>query len=361
MEEAMMTRFGDLPAWVSQGALSILVLGVSYVAGHLLKWVVCRRLMALADRTSGQWDDVVVNELARRVPLWNVLLGVYLAAGFWTLAPNVDNALTKTLFVLIAVSLTFFAAAVVTKLTVLYGATIQQALPITSLTQNIARGVVITMGMLIVLNGLGLSITPMLTALGVGGLAVALALQDTLANLFAGVYVTIAEQIRVGDYVRLDSGEEGYVTDIGWRSTRIRMLRNNLVLVPNAKLSQAIVTNYNLPDRELAVRVDVGVDYGSDLAHVERVTCEVAKDTLESVPGGVVVFNPYIRYHTFSDSSINFTVVLRAQEFRDQYLVKHEFIKRLHERYRREGITIPFPTRTIVRRDPTGESLARDA
>ena len=116
------------------------------------------------------------------------------------------------------------------------------------------------------LNGLGLSITPMLTALGVGGLAVALALQDTLANLFAGVYITIAGQIRVGDYLRLDSGQEGYVADIGWRSTRIRMLPNNLVLVPNAKLSQAIVTNYYLPDRELAVLVEVGVDYGSDLA-----------------------------------------------------------------------------------------------
>jgi small-conductance mechanosensitive channel len=355
-----MTRFGNLPAWVWQGALSIFVLGVSYMVGHLLKWVVCRRLMALAAGTKAQWDDVVVNELVRRVPLWSVLLGVYLAAGFWTLPPNVDNALTKTLFVLIAVSLTFCSASVVTKMTVLYGATFQQALPVTSLTQNIARGIVITMGMLIVLNGLGLSITPMLTALGVGGLAVALALQDTLSNLFAGLYVTIAGQIRVGDYVRLDSGEEGYVADFGWRSTRIRMLPNNLVLVPNAKLSQAIVTNYYLPDRELAVRVDVGVDYGSDLVHVERVTCEVAKETLQSVPGGVVEFAPVIRYHTFGDSSINFTVILRAQEYRDQYLLKHEFIKRLHDRYQREGITIPFPVRTIVRRDP-GQSLAGNA
>jgi small-conductance mechanosensitive channel len=273
------------------------------------------------------------------------------------LPANVDTALTKTLFVLIAVSLTFLAAAVVTKLTVLYGARFQQALPITSLTQNIARGIVITMGILIVLNGLGLSITPMLTALGVGGLAVALALQDTLSNLFAGVHVTLAGQIRVGDYVSLDSGEEGYVADIGWRSTRIRMLRHNLVLVPNSKLSQAIVTNYYLPDRELAVRVDVGVDYGSDLAHVERVTCEVAKETLQSVPGGVVEFNPVIRFHTFAESSINFTVVLRAQEYRDQYLLKHEFIKRLHDRYRREGITIPYPIRTIVQRAPSGASL----
>lgn len=346
-----MTWFGELPFWISRAVLSIAVIGASYLAGHFLKWLVCRQLMALAARTAGRWDDVVVNELARRVPLWTVLLGMYLAAGFWTLPPNVANALNKTLFVLIALSLTFFAAAIVTKLIVLYGATLQQALPITSLTQNIATAVVITIGLLIVLNGLGLSITPILTALGVGGLAVALALQDTLANVFAGVHVTLAGQIRVGDFVGLDTGQEGYVADIGWRSTRIRMLPNNMVLVPNAKLAQAIVTNYYLPDREMAVLVQVGVDYASDLAHVERVTSAVAAETLKTVPGGVAEFTPFIRYHTFSDSSINFTVILRAREYVDQHIIKHEFIKRLHQRYAQEGITIPFPIRTLVRRD----------
>ena len=129
------------------------------------------------------------------------------------------------------------------------------------------------------------------------------------------------------------------------------MLPNNLVLVPNAKLSQAIVTNFYLPDRELAVLVEVGVEYNSDLAHVERVTCDVAKATLLAVPGGATGFEPFIRYHTFADSSINFTVILRAREYVDQFLLKHEFIKRLHERYEREGITIPFPIRTMAYRD----------
>ena len=308
------------PPWVSHATLSIAVVALSYLCAHALRWTVGRRLTMLAARTQGKWDDVLVGELARRVPLWGLLLGVHLAAGFWSLPANIENLLGKTLFVLVTVSLTLFAVTVLTKLTVLYGAVLQQALPITSLTQNIATGIVITIGLLIILNGLGLSITPILTALGVGGLAVALALQDTLANLFAGVYVTIAGQIRVGDYIKLDSGYEGYVADIGWRSTRIRMLPNNLVLVPNAKLGQAIVTNCYLPDREMAVLIDVGVDYGSDLAHVERVTCEVASDTLKSVPGGATDFIPFIRYHTFGDSSINFTVILRAREYVDQYL-----------------------------------------
>ena len=304
--------------WVSRATLSLAVLVVSYLGGHLVTLVVGRRLAALAANTKGQWDDVVVHELTRRVPFWSLLLGIYLAAGFWALPVKIETTLTKTLFVLVAASSTFFAAAVVRQLTVLYGSSLQQALPVTSLTQNIATGLVISIGLLIILNGLGLSITPILTALGVGGLAVALALQDTLANLFGGVYVSMGQQIRVGDYVKLDTGQEGYVADIGWRATRIRMLPNNIVLVPNAKLAQAIVTNYYLPERELSVSIEVGVDYRSDLTQVERVTCEVAKDTLQHVAGGIPDFNPFIRYHAFSDSSIDFTVILRAREYVDQ-------------------------------------------
>jgi small-conductance mechanosensitive channel len=346
-----MNQFVELPPWAWQAASSLLAVSLSYLIGHVVKFVVCRRFKALAARTSGRWDDVLIDELSKRVPTWAVLAGLYVAAGLWNLPPNLNNTLTKLLFVLLTLSLTFFAAALVTRFSVVYSSTLEEALPVTSLTQNIARGVVVTIGLLIVLNGLGLSITPILTALGVGGLAVALALQDTLANLFAGIYVTLAGQIRVGDYVKLDSGAEGYVADIGWRSTRLRMLPNNLVLVPNSKLSQAIVTNFYLPDRELAVLVQVGVDYSSDLRYVERVTSEVAQETLREVPGGVAEFTPFIRYHTFGDSSINFTVIMRAREYADQHILKHEFIKRLHARYAREGITIPFPIRTIVQRE----------
>jgi small-conductance mechanosensitive channel len=205
----------------------------------------------------------------------------------------------------------------------------------------------IAVGSMIILDNLGISITPILTTLGIGSLAVAIALQDTLGNFFAGLYIKADRFIEVGQYVRLESGEEGYVHHIGWRSTRVRMLPNNMVIVPNNKLVQSIITNYYMPDPELAVLVQVGVHYNSDLKKVETVTSEVAREVLQSVPGGVPTFEPFIRYHTFADSSINFTVILRAREFADNFLIKHEFIKRLQSRYKEEGITIPFPIRTI--------------
>lgn len=138
------------------------------------------------------------------------------------------------------------------------------------------------------------------------------------------------------------------------------MLPNNLVIVPNATLAHAIVINHHLPSRDFAVLVEVGVDYSSDLVHVEHVVSEVGRAVMAEVPGGVADFEPFVRYHTFADSSVNFTVILRATEFVDQYLIKHEFIKRLHARFSQEGIVIPFPIRTIAQREePTG-SLPTD-
>ncbi len=197
------------------------------------------------------------------------------------------------------------------------------------------------------MDSFGVSITPVLASLGVGSLAVALALQPTLENLFSGIQLVMDKPIKVGHFVKLESGEEGYVYKIGWRSTWVRMLPNNVVVIPNKVIVDAKVINYYYPQKELAVLVQVGVHYDSDLEQVERVTIEVGKETLKEVEGGVEDFDPFIRYHTFDNFSINFSVILRAKEFVDNYLIKHEFIKRLHKRYAKEGITIPYPINAI--------------
>lgn len=140
---------------------------------------------------------------------------------------------------------------------------------------NIARIVVIIIGVLVLLDSLGIAIAPLLTALGVGGLAVALALQDTLSNVFAGVHILASRKVIRGDFIQLDNGMEGYVVDTNWRNTTARQLPNNIVIVPNATLASSVVTNYHQPEQETSVSVAVGVSYDSDLEHVERVTCEV--------------------------------------------------------------------------------------
>jgi small-conductance mechanosensitive channel len=345
-----MTEFAHWTSWGPTLLWTLITLAVSWGVGLTIGAVVASRLPTWVGERHRDVARDVLRMLRTRIPWWSLLIGAWLAAGYWPLTPEGRLLVDRLVFVLGALSVTLAVATMATRAIDAYGGLIAPALPISSLTRNLTWTVVAVLGLLVILNGLGLSITPMLTALGIGGLAVALALQEPLANFFAGLFLTLAGQVRLGDYLKLDSGQEGYVVDFSWRSTRLRMLANNLVVVPNSKLAQAVLVNHHLPSQDLAVLVEVGVDYSSDLTHVERVVGDVGREVMTDVPGGVPEFEPFIRYHTFADSSINFTVILRAREFVDQYLIKHEFIKRLHARFEREQITIPFPIRTIERR-----------
>ena len=232
-----------------------------------------------------------------------------------------------------------------------HGSRIPGALPVTTLTQTLAQLAVVILGVMVLLNLWGISITPILTALGVGGLAVALALQDTLSNLFAGFYMAVAGQVRLGDYIRLNTGEEGYVTDIGWRSTTIRALANNMIIIPNSKLGQAIVTNFYLPGKRVGVSIQIGVAYDSDPDRVERVLLEEAQTGAREIPGMLADPAPGVSFDPgFGDWALSFTLGYSVAEFADQYRVRHELRKRILKRLRQEKIDMPFPTRTVYLR-----------
>jgi len=332
---------------VFEMVLPPVVVTVTLVFGYIVRKIIFERLAKWSKNTGIQLGDIIISAIKGPLIIWVLMLGIYFALAVSQLSERVVGVANKTLLALGIFSVTLVLANLSVRLIKIHSGKLEVALPVTSLTQNIARVVVFVIGILIILNSLDISITPILATLGVGGLAVALALQDTFSNFFAGFHIIAARQIKVGDYVKLDTGEEGYVVDITWRTTKIKMLPNNVVLIPNEKLTKAIVINYYMPDKEMAVLVNVGVHYNSDLEKVEKVTCEVAKEVMKTVAGGVPDFQPLVRFNTFGDSSIGFTVILRAKEYVDQYLIKHEFIKRLHHRYAKEGIIIPYPIRAI--------------
>ena len=313
----------------------------------VIKKILLVRLEHLAKKTTVSADDIIIRALKGVVLLWGVLIGILIALQVVTIPENIRNTLWSITTVAILFSVTIFFANVLGEFVVSYTAKYSETLPSTSIFRNITRLVILIIGFLIILQRIGISISPLLTALGVGGLAVALALQDTLSNLFAGIHILVSKQVRPGDFIKLETGEEGYVVDISWRNTTIRMLPNNLVVIPNSKLASSIVTNYYMPEKMLSVLVSVGVSYDSDLEKVEKIVIEVAKEVMQTVPGGVPEFEPFVRYSSFGDFSINFSVIMRAKEYTDQFLIRHEFIKRLHKRFKKEGIEIPFPITTV--------------
>jgi small-conductance mechanosensitive channel len=229
-----------------------------------------------------------------------------------------------------------------------YGSQVAGALPVATLTQNLAQIGVVILGALVLLDHFKVSITPMLTALGVGGLAVALAMQDTLSNLFGGFYVAVAGQVRLGDYIKLNTGEEGYVTDIGWRSTTIRSLGNSLVIVPNAKLAQAIVTNYDLPEKRMSATVEVRASYDCDPDGIERVLLDIGAQGAREIPGMLADPAPTVTFDPgFGDSGMGLTLNYQVAEFASQFSVRHELRKRIFRRFKEEGIRIPYPARAV--------------
>ncbi|WP_282781190.1 MULTISPECIES: mechanosensitive ion channel family protein [unclassified Nocardia] len=216
-----------------------------------------------------------------------------------------------------------------------------------SLFATITRVMIYVVGALITLDSVGIRVTPLLGALGVGALAIALALEGTLANLFAGVHILASRTVQPGDFVRLDTGEVGWITDVNWRTTSIREIPGNVVIVPNRKFADAILTNFNHPAQDMSITVEVSTSYDSDLDQVERVTLEVARKVMCELDVGVPDAEPRVRFHTFGDSGIGFRAVLRTRQYEDQYLLVSEFIKALHRRFRMEGIVIPYPIRVL--------------
>ena len=335
----------------SVGSHTLIVAAV-YLAAGVIVAVGLRglltRLQRKAEGTRWRGGGIVVAFLRLVAPwclgvgcAWAAVLNLRLVPAY---RHDLDHALLAVIVVVVSLGSAKVAGAAVRAGATSHAGTSGSATIFVSIT----RVIVWTIGGLVLLDSLGVAITPLLTALGVGGLAVALALQDTLSNLFAGVHILASRKVQPGDFIQLDNGMQGYVEDTNWRNTIIRQLPNNILVVPNATVASSIVTNYHLPEHEISVTVPCTVSYDGDLEHVELVTIEVGREVMQEVKGAVPEHEPTVRFSAFGGSGISFNVGLRAADISAQALIIHEFIKRLHSRYQKEGISNSSPAETIV-------------
>ena len=207
--------------------------------------------------------------------------------------------------------------------------------------------VIYSIGILVLLESIGISISPLLAGLGIAGLAVALAVQPSLTNFLAGTYVMTESQLKIGDYIELADGTAGFVIEIGWRSTKLRSILNNLLIVPNSTISNSVILNYYSPSPALNVRVTCGVSYDSDLEKVERVTLEECKRVQDESESAIKDQDPRFGFDSFDDSNISFWVFMQATDRLGSFALTSEIIKAIHARFILEGITINYPVRTL--------------
>ncbi len=333
---------------------SVLIPAVVFAAAVISVLIVRRILFRVVQRwakaTDSHLDVLVIESLRGPIFVWSLILGVHFALDISSIPARYHPPIHTAVAVLWVLALTMGASRLAGNMVRFYGGRVTGAQNVTSLTQKLAQILVLAVGLVWLLKVVfDISLTPILTTLGVGGLAVALALQDTLSNLFAGFYVSISGLVRIGDYIKLTSGEEGYVTDIAWRCTTMRGGNNNLVVIPNSKLGQAIYINYDLPEHRMTSSVSFGVGYESDIDRVQAVLLDETMKATGTVEGLLAEPPPRVLFEPGpGDWSLNFQISFSISRFSEQGRIRSELRALIFKRLVREGITMPFPTRTIL-------------
>jgi small-conductance mechanosensitive channel len=340
----MFEFFTEIGKGIENGGFKVhlVVYFISIALGIIILRLVFPKLLKIIARKTNISYSLLQQAFSGIPMLWGILIGLYASMEILTIAPRPLLFLQRLFHSLLILSVTLMVAHLSSGYLKHKLGKTSQTFATTSILVTTIDLTVYVIGILFLIEDFGFSISPLITALGVGGLATALALQDTFANLFSGINILVSKQIKMGDFVKLPTGEEGHVVDMSWRNTTIKTPTENMVVVPNQKIATSIIINYAQPFAECSISIPIGVSYGSDLKHVEKVTAAVAKEILQETEGGVKSFEPFIRYVSFAESSINFNVILRVKTVTDQSFIRHEFIKKIYERYQQEEIIISF-------------------
>jgi len=335
---------------------AVIIVIATYIFGIIVKLFIRHIAKKLTKKTKTSLDDELLQAMEKPI-LWGItIIGVFIAM----FTVSVLDAYHSKIFVFgKIVGILWGCWAVIRIIKALFNWYKDEISVMTKtemddkymhIFQRVINIAIFAVASMLLLSALGIQITPLIASLGIGGLAIALALKDTLENFFSGFYMISDRAVEIGDYVEIEAPAgtvKGHIEDIGWRTSKLKTLTNNYVIVPNSQFANATVINYQAPKPEMSLVIPVGVSYDSDLDLVEKVTLEVIEQTHKNVDGGVKDAKPIIRFKEFADSSINLIAIIRIKDPAKQGFVRHEFIKMLKKRYDKEGIDIPFPIRTV--------------
>jgi small-conductance mechanosensitive channel len=354
---------GDQP-WV-EPVVAIAVVLVSMLVAAFVHLAVFPLIMHLAHRTPTELDGILIQAARWPLNVGVMVLGIYLSL---TLTLDLPSGVQG--FIDIVAQATGALL-----LVILFGRVVSRGMDwaieeqgkrtrhtvdtrLLLMLRRVLAAMIYGLGLLLVINILGIPISPLIAGLGLGGVAVALAIQPTLSNLFAGTYVMTEGVVSPGDYIEMEGGIAGYVLEVGWRSTRLRTWSNNLVVVPNARFAETIITNYYEPDPPVNVYLTCGVSYDSDLARVEAVSMDVMNGVLDTSPHGVKEYGAYFGFDNFGESNVDFWLFVQARDRLASFELRSALIHELHRRFDEEGIVINYPVRSL--QFPNGASPQPD-
>lgn len=333
----------------------------SLIIGSLLVGFALNRLLHYWDKKLADgWGKIVFSLLeSLSMPLL-FIAALYAGLESLPLPEKFEHFGSKLVVAMVILVMMYFPAKVIVLSLRRMGQKDPHMLRITQPASFVVQMLFALLGTIIFLENMGVTLTAVWTTLGVGSVAVALALQETLSNLFSGLYLLADRPIGPNDYIRLDSNQEGYVLRIGWRSTVLRTLGNNYIIIPNSTLAKATITNFSEPETRMSYSLPVGVAYGTDPLKVEKVLLEATQEAIrDGLQGLLAQPAPSVSFIPgFGDSSLNFSLNVQISQFTDQYPVQSELRKRIIKKFQEAGIDMPFPTRTVVLDKATQDLLS---
>ena len=332
---------------------SLLYAIATIVAGLVLAGIVkliVRWIKKVAETTDTHWDDIIIAAIGTPVQVGIIAISVYIALKFFGVVPTqyewiISDKILNTLFIVIG---TWIASTLVHDIIVTYGHALAEKTEgdwddrLIEFCELAARYVVLFAGIMLILVNLEINITPFLAGAGIAGLALALAAQDLISNFFGGAIITMDKPFKTGDRIKVDA-YVGDVIGVGARSTRIKTLDNQIVTIPNNKITSNIIVNYAEPDQTLRITIPVTVAYGSDVQKVKQILLEIAQEVIKNDNILVEEPAPKVFFLEFGDSSLKFVLYVRAKVYSLPDDVRDAINTRIAERFAREGIEMPFP------------------
>ncbi len=358
------TPFATLPGIKAIATLALFIL--FYIVLESLHGALNSLFHRISEKTKNTLDDELLKAVNKPVKYLILVASAYLAIAltvgniilisFSTGQAEAQQAFTlydlfSVLFIIVG---THIAASVASAAINWYG---QEVMPHTQSAQDdgmfpivsqIAGISIYAVGAIMVLGMFGVEVGPLLAGLGIAGLAVALALQDSLGNFFAGMHILIDKPVRVGDYVQIKTeGVEGTIEEIGWRSTKILQPTNSHIIIPNSKLASSVLINYHSPEKATGIKITVGVSYDSDTDKVMKVLYEAAKKVVTENEFAVKGFEPKVWFMAFKDSYLEFAVAVQVADFANKINLESALNTEILNAFRKNKIEIPFPARTV--------------
>jgi len=353
MFEALIEFLRNIP-----GGITTLGIGIFIVLAFALRFVIIFILgiiTRITGKTKNTLDDEIIDKIKLPANIFAIITAAYVAINYAVplfIIRGVTPLEVYSLLLILVIALTLdrllFAVSGWYLREVASKTKSHLDEEVVPMIRKLLRILIYTITILVLLNRLGVDITALIATLGIAGLAIALALQDTLSNFFSGIYLMADRPLREGDYISVPNEKiDGKVEKIGWRTTKIRTLANNDVYIPNAKLAQSVIINYYTPSPELAQSIIIGVSYDEDVDQVLKIMNEAVSNAIKNSEYSSKSFAPIIWFEDFADSALQFRVIIRAKNFQSQAFLVSEIKREIFYAFKKNKIDVPFPTRTV--------------